>query len=152
MRHILLATAAALLFASAASAAQYVSVPLDQVKIVTFKKPVATLYVGNPVIADVTIIDSRHAFLQGKAFGTTNILGLDATGRQVLNEQVVVAGSSGGLVTLQRGNSQTTYACAGAHCQAAPQPGDGKDTYDAAADQIAKHQSMLAKAATGESP
>lgn len=149
MRRFLLATTLIVAFAGTASGG--VSVPLDEVRIITFKKPVATLYVGNPVIADVTIIDSRHAFVQGKAFGSTNLLALDSLGHQVVNETVVVAGSGGAMVTLQRGSSQTTYACVAARCQAAPQPGDGKD-YDTAADQITKHQAMLSRAAVGESP
>jgi hypothetical protein len=149
MRRFLLATTILAALTGVASAGA-VAVPLDEVRIVTFKKPVSTLYVGNPVIADVTIIDNRHAFVQGKAFGTTNILGLDALGHQVINESIVVAGSPSGVVTLQRGTSQTTYACAGARCQTAPLPGDGKDAYDAAADQIGKHQSMLSKAAAGD--
>jgi len=151
MRRLLLATTMFAALAGAAGAGDAVSVPLDEVRIVTFAKPVATLYVGNPVIADVTIIDNRHAFVQGKAFGTTNILALDATGHQVVNEQVVVAGSGSAVVTLQRGTAQTTYACTGARCQSAPQPGDGRDAYDQAADQITKHQTMLSKAAAGDS-
>jgi len=148
MRRILLATTFLAALTAAADAGSAISVPLDQVRIIAFKRPVATLYVGNPVIADVNIIDNRHAFVQGKAFGTTNILALDARGRQIANEQVVVAGNSGGTVTLQRGTAQTTYACASTRCQSAPQPGDGKDAFDAANDQITKHQSMLSKAAT----
>jgi opacity protein-like surface antigen len=149
MRRLLLATA---VFAACGSAAvaDAVSVPLDEVRVITFAKPVATLYVGNPVIADVTIIDNRHAFVQGKAFGATNFVALDGSGRQIANQQVVVAGGGTSVVTLQRGTSQTTYACAASRCQAAPQPGDGKDVFEAAADQISRHQQMLTKAATGE--
>jgi len=150
MRRVLLATAVFAALGSAALAGSAVSVPLDEVRVVTFAKPVSTLYVGNPVIADVTIIDSRHAFVQGKAFGATNIVALDGDGRQIANRQVVVAGAGTSVVTLQRGTSQTTYACAASRCQAAPQPGDGKDVFEAAAEQISKHQQMLAKAATGE--
>jgi len=150
MRRILFTTTFLAGLAAAANAGSAVSVPLDQVRIIAFKHPVSTLYVGNPVIADVTIIDNRHAFVQGKAFGTTNILALDASGRQVANEAVIVASSGGAMVTLQRGTAQTTYACASAHCQPAPLPGDGKDAFDAANDQITKHQSLLSKAAAGE--
>jgi hypothetical protein len=40
---------------------------LDEVHTVTFRTPVATVYVRQPSIADVTMIDARHAFVQGKA-------------------------------------------------------------------------------------
>lgn len=140
---------AATLALDAAYAAPAMSIPLDEVRVVSFAKPVSLLYVGNPVIADVTIIDSRHAFVQGKAFGATNIVALDANGRPVANEQIVVSSKGNSVVTLQRGTQQMTYACAASRCQSTPQPGDGKDAFDAATDQVQKYQSMLAKAAAG---
>jgi hypothetical protein len=151
MRRILLATAAFAALSSAAVAGSAMSVPLDEVRVISFAKPVSTLYVGNPVIADVTIIDNRHAFIQGKAFGATNVVALDASGRPVANQQIVVAGKGNSVVTLQRGSQQTTYACAASRCQSTPQPGDGKDAFEAGTDQISKYQGMLAKAATGGS-
>jgi Flp pilus assembly secretin CpaC len=153
MRRFVLAAALSSLSLGAAQAGSAMSVPLDEVRVVSFAKPVATLYVGNPVIADVMIIDSRHAFVQGKSFGTTNIVALDSTGRSVSNQEVVVAGKAGagGTVTLQRGKEQITYACANNRCQPAPQPGDAKDAFDSATDQIGKYQGMIARAAgTGQ--
>jgi len=149
MRRFLLATVFLAASSAAAGAGSGVAIPLDEVRVITFKHPVATLYVGNPVIADVTVIDNRHAFLQGKAFGTTNLIALDANGRQIANRQVVVAGGSTALVTLQRGTSQTTYSCSAAHCEPSPQPGDGKDIFSETVDQLQKHQSMLTAAASG---
>jgi hypothetical protein len=151
MRRILLATAFLAASSAAAAAGNAVAIPLDEVRVITFTKPVSTLYVGNPVIADVTVIDNRHAFLQGKAFGSTNLIALDADGRQIANRQVVVAGGGASVVTLQRGTSQTTYTCATSRCETSPQPGDGKDNFEAVLDQVAKHQSMLANAAAGSS-
>lgn len=150
MRRTILAvllSAAASVGASQAGSAM--SVPLDEVRVVTFAKPVSTLYVGNPVIADVMIIDSRHAFVQGKAFGSTNVVALDAAGKPVANQQIVVAGKSGGssTVTLQRGREQTTYACAANRCQPSPQPGDSAGAFDAATDQITKYQGLITRAA-----
>jgi Flp pilus assembly secretin CpaC len=149
MRKILLASAAFIAFGTGACAGTGMTVPLDEVRVVSFAQPVATLYVGNPVIADVTIIDNRHAFVQGKAFGATNIVALDAGGRPIANQQIVVAGKSQSMVTLQRGTQQTTYACAASSCQSAPQPGDGKAAFDDAAGQVTKYQELSSKAATG---
>lgn len=149
MQRILLAAALLATAAMPAEAGSALSVPLDEVRVVSFAKPVSTLYVGNPVIADVTIIDSRHAFVQAKAFGATNVVALDASGRQIANQQIVVASKGNAMVTLQRGSQQTTYTCAGNRCQPAPQPGDGKDTFEAATGQIDRYQGMLAKAASG---
>ncbi len=122
-----------------------ISVPLDEVRIVAFPAAISTLYVGNPVIADITMIDKRHAFVLGKAFGNTNIIALDGSGHQISNRQIVVFGSAGSTVTLQKGASRVTYACAGSRCEAAPVPGDGTDTFNAAMDQIQKHQELGSK-------
>ncbi len=151
MRRIVLAAVLSSLTFGSAEAGSAMSVPLDEVRVVSFVKPVATLYVGNPVIADVMIIDNRHAFVQGKAFGTTNVVALDSAGRPVANQQIVVAGKSGAgaTVTLQRGKEQMTYACAGNRCQPAPQPGDAKDAFDAGTEQITKYQNLLGHAASG---
>jgi len=151
MRRLVIAAVLGAALGAQAWAGSAVAIPLDGVRVIAFKRPVATLYVGNPMVADVTMIDNRHAFLQGKAFGATNIVALDARGRQVANQQVVVAGAGAGVVTLQRGATQTTYTCSAARCDATPLPGDGKDSFEAMQDQIAKHQAMLDKAAAGGS-
>jgi hypothetical protein len=140
---------ASMLLAAGQAHGKSVSVPLDEVRMLAFAQPVSTLYVGNPVIADVTMIDKRHAFIQGKAYGATNIVALDASGVEISNQQVVVFGSGSAVVTLQRGAAQTTYSCAAARCEPSPQPGDGKDPFDENMDQIQKHQALASKGATG---
>lgn len=148
MRSILLTSAAFAIISSTAYAGNGLAVPLDEVRVVAFTRPVATLYVGNPLVADITIIDSRHAFVQGKAFGSTNVVALDGNGHQIANQQIVVSGKGNSVVTLQRGTQQSTYACAGSRCQPAPQPGDGKDAFESGTEQVTKYQGLLSKAAT----
>lgn len=117
-----------------------VAVPMDEVRTVAFAKPVSTVYVGNPAIADINMIDARHAFVLGKSFGTTNIIALDNTGHTVSNTFVSVSGSNGGTVTLMKGSLQTTLACSGQRCEAAPVPGDAR--YGEVLGDVAKHQEM----------
>jgi len=152
MRRTIALLATALLTVGAASArSSAVSIPLDEVRMVAFAKPVATLYVGNPMIADITMIDKRHAFVLGKAFGATNIIALDSAGRQISNNQIVVAGGGGGgVVTLQKGSARVTYSCAGQRCEMTPRPGDSKDLFDQSMDQIQKHQDAGAKSSSGQ--
>ena len=50
-------------------------------------------------------------------------------------------------VTLQKGNSRVTYSCSANHCEATPQPGDGKEVFDAESGQISAHQSTAKTAA-----
>lgn len=129
---------------STSALAAGVQVPMDEVRTVTFGKPVTTVYVGNPSIADINMIDSRHAFVLGKSFGSTNIIALDSTGRAVSNISVSVSrGHSGATVTLTKGSTQTTLACAGQRCESAPLPGD--TNFAAAMGDIEKHLDVGAK-------
>jgi hypothetical protein len=126
-----------------------VAVPLDEVRTVAFAKPVTTVYVGNPSIADINMIDARHAFVLGKRFGTTNIIALDSTGHEVANTYVSVSGASGGTVTLTKGAfgttpaTQTTLACGGARCEVAPVPGDAR--FGSVMGDVTMHEQMGAK-------
>jgi Flp pilus assembly secretin CpaC len=124
-----------------------ISIPMDEVRVVAFSQPVQTVYVGNPLIADVTMIDSRHAFLLGKGFGATNIIALNSDGKQVVSDTVSVFGHTGNLVILHRGAAQATYACAGSRCEIAPTPGDDKEYYSGRMDQLTSHQDAGLKAA-----
>lgn len=157
MRHILLAAT----FLAAAGMAQAapktivkgadVALALDEVHTLTFKSPIATVYVGNPAIADVTMIDSRHAFVQGKGFGRTNIVALNSDNVQVFNTRVTVTGNEGGgTVTLNRGAQRITFNCAGGRCEPTPTPGDEQKIYDTESAQTATHQSAARGMATAD--
>jgi hypothetical protein len=148
MRHALIAAtflaASPALFAGAALAAgpAGVAMGLDEVHTLTFKAPVATVYVGNPTIADVTMIDARHAFVQGKGYGRTNIVALNRDNVQVFNTSVTVTSPrESGTVTLNRGAQRITLTCAGGRCEPTPTPGDDQKAYDAASNQANAHQS-----------
>jgi hypothetical protein len=125
-----------------------VSVPMDEVRIVTFKEPVATVFMGNPTIADVNMIDSRHAFVLGKTFGETNMIALGTGGRQIANDHVTVFGRRMGAVTLNRGNAQFNYTCTKAHCESQSVPGDDKNFFDATHNAVAQHEDQGVKSAS----
>ena len=101
-----------------------ITVPMDEARVITFQQPVATIFVGNTTIADVTVIDSRHAYLLGKAFGATNIIGLDADRKEVMNTQISVTNRKMGSVTVNRGAETYNYTCTPLHCETNPRPGD----------------------------
>jgi hypothetical protein len=139
---------AAFFAASAASLADGLSVPMDEVRVIAFNQPVNTVYVGNPVIADVTMIDSEHAFLLGKTFGETNVIALDANGKPVSNQHVVVFGRRVGAVTLNRGSQTFNYTCTPLHCETQPVPGDPKTYFDETHSAIDTHEGMGIKGAS----
>jgi hypothetical protein len=152
MRHSLrtVLLAAASLCAAAPAIADGISVPMDEARVVAFNRPVQTVFVGNPMIADVNMIDSRHAFVLGKAFGVTNLIALDEHGNPIASRHLTVLGGST-LVTLNRGDQQYTYACANARCEHARAPGDVKDAYDANLSEIQSREDFSAKQADASS-
>ena len=128
-----------------------VALALDEVHTLTFRTPVATVYVGNPSIADVTMIDARHAFVQAKGYGRTNIMALNRDNVMVFNTHVsVTSPAGGGTVTLNRGAERVTLNCAGGRCEQTPTPGDAKELFDSAVGQIAGHQNAARGAALAE--
>jgi len=136
---------------STASKNDSVALALDEVHTLTFRAPVATVYVGNPTIADVTMIDARHAFVQGKGYGRTNIMALNRDNAMVFNTHVTVTGNQGGgTVTLNRGAQRVTLSCAGGRCEPAPAPGDDQKTYGEFSGQIASHQNAARGSAVAE--
>jgi Flp pilus assembly secretin CpaC len=147
MRHRIVA-AVTLALLSGPAFADGVSVPMDEVRTVTFAKPVATVFVGNSVVADVNMIDSRHAFVIGKAFGTTNLIALDSNGREVSDTYVNVSETRGATVTLLKGVAQTTMSCGGPRCELSPIPGDANFRNDYG--EIATHHDIRTKTAQGQ--
>ena len=146
---VILARAGGSLLACGIAAAAELTVPMDEVRIVTFRTPVKTVLVGNPLIADVTVVDATRIFIMGKNFGTTNLVALDNSGRQIVNHRITVLSRTGSVVTLQRGRAQTTLACAGTRCQVAPQPGDDAEPFGVA-DQINSREASLRAAASAQ--
>jgi Flp pilus assembly secretin CpaC len=125
-----------------------VSVMLDEVRTVTFPKAITTIYVGNPSIADINMIDSRHAFIMGKGYGSTNMLALDQNGKQVSNIPISVLSRQNATITLQAGVAgRVTYTCTSLHCETAPQPGDDKSVFENSNSEMSTHASSAKTAA-----
>jgi hypothetical protein len=153
MRRVLIAATvlACVTQANAAPKGSDVALALDEVHTLTFKNPIATVYVGNPAIADVTMIDSRHAFVQGKGYGRTNIVALNSDNVQVFNTHITVTGGEGsGTVTLNRGAQRITLNCAGGRCEPTATPGDDQKIYDTESAQASSHQNTARGMATAE--
>jgi len=130
-----------------APGARGVAISMDEVRVVTFQRPIATVFVGNPTIADATVIDPYHAFILGKTFGTTNLIALGPQSQTVANQQITVTNRGGGTVTLNKGSAQYNFACTTAHCEASPLPGDQKTFFDDTNGSVNAHQDQAVKAA-----
>ena len=114
MRRLLLALTAPLVVLAAAPSAHAAStlvVPIDHSTAVSLPRGTRDVLIGNPAIADVSVLDSGKAVLVGKGYGVTNLVIIDQLGRTVLNRQVVVAAPTGN-VSVIRGAKVEDYACA----------------------------------------
>ena len=116
IRAILALAMAAAPFAAAAQSR--LNVAIDQAARVQLAGPAGSVIVGNPRIADVTVVDSNTLYITGKGYGVTEIVAVDALGRTVFQSQVVVTdGAEAGRVRVWRGAQSTEMAC-GAACSA----------------------------------
>lgn len=112
------ALAAAALFAAAAlpgavhAQTQPLSVEIDQSARIQLRGQAGSVIVGNPAIADVTVVDANTLFVTGKGYGVTEVVVVDGLGRTLFQSQVVVAGGDVGRVRVWRGAQVTEMACA----------------------------------------
>ena len=72
----------------------------------------SSVIVGNPAIADVTVVDANTLFVTGKGYGVTEVIAVDGTGRTLYQGEVIVTGGSTGSVRVWRGAQATEMACA----------------------------------------
>lgn len=113
MRRLLIACLA-LAIATPALAAPRTSVAIDQTARINLRASAASVIVGNPQVADVTVVDDRTLFLSGKGYGVTEVVVLDPLGRTIWQGEVVVTAPTSGAVTVYRGAQATEMACASA--------------------------------------
>lgn len=114
--HLLLALGATALLAGpglAVAQSGRISVEIDQAQRVQLSGPAGSVIVGNPEIADVTVVDANTLYITGKGYGVTEVVAVDPIGRTVFQSQVVVtAGDGAGRVRVWRGAQSTEMACA----------------------------------------
>ncbi len=145
-----LAAACLAAFAGAGTAAAAdLSVTIDETKMLDLKGQAATMVIGNPAIADVTMQDGDTAFVVGKSYGSTNVIALDVAGKPIANLKVVVVANKERTVTLMRGAQQVTFSCA-PRCERTATPGDAPEAFGQIVDQAAKRTGMADAAAAAQ--
>ncbi len=96
----------------AAAQSAPLNIQIDRSQRVALRGAAGSVIVGNPAIADVTVVDSHTLFITGKGYGVTEVVAVDAIGRTVFESQVIVTGGSSGSVRVWRGARATEMACA----------------------------------------
>lgn len=111
---------------SVASESNSVTVKVNMARVLRIGAPAATVIVGNPGVADVTIQDPQTLILTGRSFGHTNLIVLDNVGNPIADIVIEVVMSQAGLMTVYQGAARTTLACA-PNCQPVIMLGDDTD-------------------------
>jgi Flp pilus assembly secretin CpaC len=104
--------------------------PLDIATLFKLPERTATVVIGNPLIADVSIqAGGAIGVVTGKGYGVTNVVVMDNAGVVLMEKPVVVTSQPGKVVFVYRGPSRTTYAC-DPDCSARVNLGDDPDVFD----------------------
>ena len=113
----------------AADAADALTVVLDQAQIMKLPERVATIIIGNPLIADVSLQVGGTMVITGKGYGATNIIALDRAGATLMSTNVQVVGPRDAVI-VYRGVDRESYACA-PDCERRITLGDAPTYFDA---------------------
>ncbi len=114
--------------------AEAVAVNVDQAKLVKLPARVATIVVGNPLIADVTLQTGGVVVVTGKGYGATNFIAMDRAGEILVDRVIQVEGPTDQLVTIYRGVERESYSCMPI-CQRRVTLGDGESYFKSTIDQ-----------------
>ncbi|EGF91880.1 outer membrane channel protein [Asticcacaulis biprosthecium C19] len=122
IRAALSVTAFGLMAAVPALAGQPVTVEKNHTLRVTLVAPAGTVVVGNPDIADVTVVDSRTLYIVGKGFGSSavNVAGRD--GRSLFDGEVTVTAPKRGAITVYKGLKPSLMVCTNVCISEEPTP------------------------------
>ncbi|MEA2865429.1 MAG: hypothetical protein QOE39_144 [Bradyrhizobium sp.] len=114
--------------------ADTIAINVDQAKLVRLPTRVATIVVGNPLIADVTLQTGGIVVVTGKGYGATNFIAMDRSGEVLVDRIIEVEGPTDQLVTIYRGVERESYSCRPI-CQRRVTLGDGETFFKATMDQ-----------------
>ncbi|MEM6625483.1 MAG: pilus assembly protein N-terminal domain-containing protein [Pseudomonadota bacterium] len=125
-----LACAAALCLAPiSAEASSTLKVVIDQAQTIRLSRPAAGIVIGNPSIAGVAIHDQRTLLVTGRAYGSTNLMVMDAAGRKIFESVVAVHGAGVSELTIVRAGGTASYSCVD-KCRGVVQVGDEQGHFE----------------------
>jgi Flp pilus assembly secretin CpaC len=126
-----------------------IAVNVDQAKLVRLPTRVATIVVGNPLIADVTLQTGGMIVVTGKGYGATNFIAMDRSGEVLVDRVIQVEGPTDQLVTIYRGVERESYSCMPI-CQRRVTLGDGESYFKSAMDQAGNLSSQASGSASNK--
>jgi Flp pilus assembly secretin CpaC len=147
-----LAVAFLLLAALPAAAAEPIVVLLDQARVIKIPERAATVVIGDPLIADLSIQPGGIAVITGKGYGATNVIVMDPVGAVLMETSIAVKGPPDPIVVVYRGVNRNTYSCA-PDCEPRITLGDESDYFaKTLAESGSRNTQALAAAASSAAP
>jgi hypothetical protein len=136
--------------APTSAAAADIGVVLDHARLIRLPERVATIVIGNPLIADAAVQSGGLMVVTGKAYGTTNIIALDRSGAVLMEKTIEVVGPREELMVVYRGAVRETYSCSPV-CEPRIMPGDGDKFFDGIIGQSTNRSGLAAGNAPAKS-
>jgi Flp pilus assembly secretin CpaC len=127
------------------AAADTLKVVIDQARLLRLPKNVATLVIGNPLIADASMQSGGMVVITGKAYGETNLVALDHDGHVLLRKELRVQALTN-TVVVYRGVQRETYRCT-PQCEPQIMLGDSNQYFRDTTAQAVLHASQSKAAA-----
>ncbi|MBN8987712.1 MAG: pilus assembly protein N-terminal domain-containing protein [Rhizobiales bacterium] len=137
--------------AAPVGAADKIAVNVDQAKLIKLPPKVATIIVGNPLIADVTLQGGGVVVVTGKGYGATNLIAMDRTGDILVDRLIQVEGPQEQIVTVYKGIERESYSCMPI-CQRRVTLGDGDKYFQLSIDQAGSLSSQASGSAAAAAP
>jgi Flp pilus assembly secretin CpaC len=136
---------------SLAAPADRIAVNVDQAKLVKLPPKVATIVVGNPLIADVTLQGGGVVVVTGKGYGATNFIAMDRAGDILVDRLIQVEGPMDQIVTVYKGVDRESYSCMPV-CQRRVTLGDSDKYFSLTIDQAGSLSSQASGSAAAAAP
>jgi hypothetical protein len=125
-----------------------VDIRIDEARLLRLDQDAAQVIVGNPSIADVAVQSARLLVVTGKSYGATNLIVLDAEGREILSTRLGVAPNDSRLIIVYRGASRQSFHCT-PECQRVLAIGDDKAQFEQLAETVTKKFGVANSATRG---
>jgi Flp pilus assembly secretin CpaC len=135
---------------SLAAPADRIAVNVDQAKLIKLPPKVATIVVGNPLIADVALQGGGVVVVTGKGYGATNLIAMDRAGDILVDRLIQVEGPMEQIVTVYKGVDRESYSCMPI-CQRRVTLGDSDKYFSLTIDQAGSLSSQASGSAAASS-
>ena len=105
-----------------------IKVDVGRPRLLKLPRAASGIVVGDPQIADVAVYTTDTLLILGRSYGTTNVIAMDASGRVISSQTVVVgeAQNPGALRVHLGAAGRNSYECH-PECRPAPSLGDAPD-------------------------